>query len=177
MTETTRKRFAKLFVDSHKSLRRYAGRLLHSPQSAEDLVQEAFLRTFEQADRVEVPRAFLFSTTRNLAFDVRRNVRTRKTSSVGDFDALNVVSNGESPEGGLLADEQSRLLREAVERLSPQCRVVFALRVFHDCSYKEIALRLGLSAKTVENHIARGVREIHDYLRRRYQIAPTSEHD
>jgi RNA polymerase sigma-70 factor (ECF subfamily) len=89
---------------------------------------------------------------------------------LGDFDTSHVVSPSESVEDRVIADERSRLLKEAVERLSPQCRTVFALRVFHACSYKEIAQRLGLSPKTVENHIARALRETHDYLRRRYPV-------
>jgi RNA polymerase sigma-70 factor (ECF subfamily) len=161
---------SRLFFESGGALRRYVRRLVRSPEAAEDILQEAFLRTYEHADRVEKPRAFLFSLARNLASDARRHHRTQKTDSWGDLDASNVVAPGESVEGGLLLEERSRLLREAVERLSPQCRAAFTLRVFHACSYKEIAQRLGLSPKTVENHIARGLRETHDYLRRRYQV-------
>jgi RNA polymerase sigma factor (sigma-70 family) len=162
--------FSRLFSESNQALRRYVRRLIESRETAEDIVQEAFLRTYEHADRVKTPRAFLFSAARNLAADARRHNRAQKTNSLGDFDALYVVSPGESLEDGVLADERSRLLKEAVERLSPQCRAAFALRVFHACSYKEIAQRLGLSPKTVENHIARALRETNDYLRRRYQL-------
>lgn len=109
-----------------------------------------------------------FSAARNLASDARRRRRVQKTDTLGDFDAFGVVSSAESLEGGVLADERSRLLKEAVERLSPQCRAAFTLRVFHACSYKEIAQRLNISPKTVENHIARGVRLTHEFLRRRY---------
>jgi len=161
--------FVRLFADSGKALRKYVRRLVGSSQVAEDIVQESFMRTFQQGDRVETPRAFLFSTARNLAADVRRHNRLAKTDLLGDFDVAHVVSSGESPEGGLLAEERSRLLREAVARLAPQCRAVFSLRVFHGCSYKEIAERLRLSPKTVENHLARAVRETHSYVRRRYK--------
>lgn len=162
--------FSRLFSESHQALRRYVRRLVKSREAADEIVQEAFLRTYENADRVRTPRAFLFSAARNLASDARRQYRVRKTHTVGDLDISHVVSSEESLEGGVLSDEQSRLLKEAVERLSPQCRAAFTLRVFHACSYKEIAQRLGLSPKTVENHIARALRETHEYLRRRYQL-------
>jgi RNA polymerase sigma-70 factor (ECF subfamily) len=62
------------------------------------------------------------------------------------------------------------LLEEAVARLSPQCRAAFTLRVFGGCSYREIAQQLRISPKTVENHIARALRQTHQYMRRRYQL-------
>jgi RNA polymerase sigma factor (sigma-70 family) len=161
--------FSRLFSESHEALRRYVRRLVKSQEAADDIVQEAFLRTYEHAERVETPRAFLFSAARNLASDARRHIRVRKTDTLGDFDATLLVSSDESLEGGALAEERSRLLKEAVERLSPRCRAAFTLRVFHARSYKEIAQSLGLSPKTVENHIARALRETHEYLRRRYK--------
>ncbi len=161
--------FGRLFSESHWALRRYVRRLVGSREAAEDVVQEAFLRTYEHAGDVKIPRAFLFSTARNLAADSRRHNRVAKTDSLGDFDAPGVVSWSASPEGQALADERTRLLKDAVERLTPQCRAAFALKVFHACSYKEIAQRLGISPKTVENHIARALRETHRYLRQRYK--------
>lgn len=159
----------RLFSESHRALRRYVRRLVGSRETADDVVQEAFLRTYVHADRLKVPRAFLFSTARNLAADSRRHNRVAKTDPLGDSDDSEVVSLGESPEGQALADERARMLRHAIERLTPQCRAAFVLKVFHACSYKEIAQRLGLSPKTVENHIARALRETHQYLRQRYK--------
>lgn len=161
--------FAKLFSESHRALHRYVRRFVSSRESAQDIVQEAYLRTYEQGERVEIPRAFLFSTARHLAADSKRHSRIAKTDTLGDFDAPGVVPEGESLETRVLAEEQSRLLREAIEHLSPRCRAAFTLKVFHACSYKEIARRLNVSPKTVENHIARALRETHDYLHRRYR--------
>jgi RNA polymerase sigma-70 factor (ECF subfamily) len=160
---------ANLFSQSQRALHRYVRRLVSSRESAEDIVQEAYLRTYEHAEGVEIPRAFLFSTARNLAADARRHHRVAKTDTIGNFDVPGLVPPGESLEAALLADEQSRLLKEAVEHLPPQCRAAFTLKIFHACSYKQIAQRLGLSPKTVENHIARALRDTHAYLHRRYK--------
>ena len=87
---------------------------------------------------------------------------------MGDFGDSRVKTERESLESELLRDERNRLIQEAIDRLPPQCRAAFTLRVFHQCSYKEVAERLGISAKTVEKHIARGLHETHTYLKRRY---------
>lgn len=165
----------KLFSDDREALLRYVRRMVPSREESEDIVQEALLRTCQHAEEVAEPRAFAFRVARNLAADSRRHSRVAKTETSGDLSQLPVVSSRPSPEGETLAEEEARLLREAVAQLSPQCRAAFTLRVFQSCSYKEIALRLGISPKTVENHIGRALRETHDYLRRRYKL--TGDHD
>jgi RNA polymerase sigma-70 factor (family 1) len=165
MSDAGKDAFARLFAESRAALRSYVRRFVRSKDTADEIVQEAFLRTYEHSASVKIPRAFLFSTARNLALDLRRHERIARTETMGDSDLTDVVSECESPESGLLSKQRSLLLREAVASLPPQCRTAFTLKVFHGCSYKEIAEKLGISTKTVEHHIARGLRETHLYLR------------
>jgi RNA polymerase sigma-70 factor (ECF subfamily) len=160
--------FTKLFAESRQALHRYILRFVGSSETAKEIVQEAFLRTYRQRESVTTLRAFLFSTARNLAANEYRHRRTMERDAVGNFGDSWVKTERESLEAELLRDERNRLIQEAIDRLPPQCRAAFALRVFHECSYKEVADRLGISAKTVEKHIARGLRETHTYLKRRY---------
>src|ERR1700731_1303166 len=160
--------FTKLFAESRDALHRYIRRFVGSSETAKEIVQEAFLRTYRERESVTTLRAFLFSTARNLAANEFRHRRTVERGALASFDELRVDAESESPESGLLRDERNRLVQEAIDRLPPQCRAVFTLRVFHEYSYKEVAERLGISAKTVEKHIARGLRDTHSYLKRRY---------
>ena len=160
--------FTKLFAESRVALHRYIRRFVGSSETAKEIVQEAFLRTYRRRESVTTLRAFLFSTARNLAANEYRHRRTVERGQLGDFADSRVKSECESLESELLRDERNRLIQEAIDRLPPQCRAAFALRVFHECSYKEVADRLGISAKTVEKHIARGLHETHGYLKRRY---------
>jgi RNA polymerase sigma-70 factor (family 1) len=163
--------FTKLFAESRQALHRYILRFVGSSETAKEIVQEAFLRTYRQRESVTTLRAFLFSTARNLAANEYRHRRTMERDALGNFGDSWVKTERESLEAELLRDERNRLIQEAIDRLPPQCRAAFALRVFHECSYKEVADRLGISAKTVEKHIARGLRETHTYLKRRYDAA------
>src|ERR1700716_517736 len=164
--------FTKLFAESRQALHRYIQRFVGSNETAKEIVQEAFLRTYRQRESVTTLRAFLFSTARNLAANEYRHRRIMERGALGDFgDSL---VNSESLEAQLLRDERNRLVQEAIDRLPPQCRAAFTRRVFHHCSYKEVAERLGLSAKTVEKHIARALHDTHGYLKRRYE--PRRDH-
>lgn len=172
MASTTHEVFARLFTSSAEALRNYVLRFVRSRETADEIVQEAFLRTYERAaelDRpIDTPRALLFHVARNLAFGQLRHERVSATDLVGDFGDSGVVDGGDAIEDQLIADEASRLLKEAVDQLPPQCQAAFALKVFHGHSYREIGERLGVAEKTVEKHIARGLLKTHRYMRERY---------
>ena len=169
--DTNAENFATLFAESRQALQRYIRRFVSSSENAKEIVQEAFLRTYRQADSVHTLRAFLFSTARNLAANEYRHQRTVERVALGESMPPWIKSQSDSIETELLRDERNRLIQEAIDRLPLQCRAAFTLRVFHQCSYREIAERLGISVKTVEKHIARGIRDTHSYLHRRYEPA------
>lgn len=160
--------FARLFSDSREVLSRYVRRLVRSRSAAEEIVQEAFLRTYTQGEVSGSLRPYLFSVARNLAFKTKRHDQVVNACAVS-FGASDLHAAYESPEEAALADERIRALKEAIAALPPQCRAAFTLRMFHDRSYKEIAAHLGISAKTVEKHIATGAREVRAALVRRYK--------
>jgi RNA polymerase sigma-70 factor, ECF subfamily len=170
VSESRSEIFTKLFAESRDALHHYIRRFVGSSETAKEIVQEAFLRTYRERESVTTLRAFLFSTARNLAANDYRHRRTVERSAAGDLGDLRVNLESESPEFELIRDERNRLIQEAIDRLPRQCRAAFTLRVFHECSYQEVAKRLGISAKTVEKHIARGLRDTHNYIKRRYAV-------
>ena len=161
--------FTKLFAESRLALLQYIRRFVRSSETAKEIVQEAFLRTYRERQSINTPRAFLFSTARNLAANEVRHRRTVERDMVESFDESRVDAEHESLESELLRDERNRLLAQAIDRLPAQCRAAFTLRVFHECSYKEVADRLGISVKTVEKHISHGIRETNRYLKLQYR--------
>src|ERR1700688_4531717 len=142
--------FTKLFAESREALHRYILRFVGSSETAKEIVQEAFLRTYRQRESVTTLRAFLFSTARNLAANEYRHRRVVERDARGHGGDSRMKTERESLEWEMLRDERNRLIQEAIDRLPTQCRSAFTLRVFHEYSYKEGAGRLGISGKTVE---------------------------
>jgi len=173
-SESRTETFVRLFADSRQALHRYIRRFVRSSETAQEIVQEAFLRTYRERESVTTLRAFLFSTARNLAANEFRHRRTVERDTLARFDESLADAEGESLESGLLRDERNRLVQEAINRLPPQCRAAFTLRVFHEYSYKEVADHLGISVKTVEKHISRGMRETNCFLKVRYSATRRS---
>ena len=160
--------FVRLFAESRQALYRYVRRFVHCGETAQEIAQEAFLRTYRERESVITPRAFLFSTARNLAANEIRHRRAVEREAAASADEFLPAAEYESMESELLRDERNRLIQQAVDRLPSQCRAAFTLRVFHEYSYKEVADHLGISVKTVEKHISRGMRETNRYIKFRY---------
>jgi RNA polymerase sigma factor (sigma-70 family) len=115
-------------------------------QAAEELVQDAFVRTMRAGSRVENSEAFVRTTLVNLckSFTIRRS-RERELRRLGP----DVVHAHE-------VDETLIALR----RLRPKYRTVLALRYYDDLPIDAIAELLGLKAGTVKSLVHRGLRDL-----------------
>ena len=132
-----------------------------------DLRQEVYARVYEAAGRVrpDAPKAFLFTTARHLMTDRLRRSRVVSIEPVGDFESSNVYLIDEvSPERWLGTRQALRRLVEALDALPGRCREVVWLRRVEELSQKDVAQRLGISGRTVEKHLAKGMRLIADHL-------------
>lgn len=129
-------------------------RSLGDRAAAEDVAQQAFLQAFER--RGTYDRRWQFSTwfyriVANLCIDEhRRRARWR----YGPTDAA--IQDEASSDAGLEAREEAEKLRRGLDGLSPDVRVVLALRYANEMSYAEIAAVRGISIETVKSHLRRG---------------------
>jgi RNA polymerase sigma factor (sigma-70 family) len=142
------------------ALVRYLTRTWSNRQEVYDLRQDTYVRVFEAAakSRPHAPRAFLFATARHLMTDRIRRQRIVSIDSVGDLDALNVMSEDISPEQRLAGHQELRRLAQAMDLLPPKCRETVWMRRVDDIPQKEVAIRLGIAQKTVEKHVAKGMK-------------------
>src|SRR2546429_5823972 len=99
--------FTKLFAESRQALTSYIRRFVRSSETAKEIVQEAFLRTYRERESVTTLRAFLFSTARNLAANEFRHRRTVERGTLAGVDELGLGAEKKSPETGLLPDERN----------------------------------------------------------------------
>ncbi len=138
-------------------LLRFATLVLGSQDDAQDVLQDAFLRLSKMmnATTVRNPRALLFTIVGNLSRDLLRRRNRWAMSELPEH-----LTTGDDPITALLGIETATRIGEVVDSLPPRCREVFSLRKGHDLSYREIAARLGISEKTVENHLAAAMRAL-----------------
>lgn len=157
------------YLENESALKRYLRRFTKSREAADDLAQEAFLRAFAAESRraIDQPKAFLFKAAKNLALNELARQSAVAFQPLGDFEGQEVLEDSSQASGDDVVHnrERIRLLAGAIAALPPQCAKVFILRKMQGLSQKEIAARLNISVRTVENHVALGLTRCRAYMR------------
>lgn len=157
-------------VQPHEpQLRSYLQGRFPAVRDVDDVVQESYLRLWRThaARPIQCARAFLFTIARHLALDVVQRDRRTTEFPVGDLAALPVVEETPDARDTLSYQEKVRLLADILADLPDRCREVVVLRKLKGLSQKETAAQLGLSERTVENQLARGMKRCAEHFRRR----------
>jgi RNA polymerase sigma factor (sigma-70 family) len=160
--------FKREIIVHEAALLRYLARNSPRRNDIYDLRQDIYIRVYEAAAK-SLPRAaktFLFTTARNLIVDHLRRQRIVAIDVLGDLDASDLLVDEYSPERRTSAHQDLRELAEAFDKLPPKCRETVWLRRVDELSQKEVAEKLGVSQKTVEKHVMRGMRLLADAVAR-----------
>lgn len=130
----------------------------------DDVVQESYCRMAGVADPALIasPRAYFFTTARNVALDQLRKNRVVGIDDVAEMAWSNVVDESPSPErlaGGRI---ELRRISQLIESLPQRCRTIFVMRKVQGLSQRQIAQQLGLTENVVEKQAAKGLRLLLD---------------
>jgi len=160
-----RQRFDRYLAEDFPKVYNYILRLIRSPQSAEDIVQEAFLKAWNAYDRFDPSKPFLpwiMQIARNLALDHLR----RRREVPGDESWLEQSpSPAASPERELLRAEEARRLEQALGRLPEPQRTAAYLYYVNGLSLAEIGRVLKKSERAATSLLHRA----RENLRKQFQ--------
>lgn len=127
---------------------------------SEDIVQEIIVQLWMKRASLEIKclEAYLYTAVRYQVFKVIRSykiiesLKTEEILSVNDADQM------------LMKKDMQRLLDEGISQLPVKCREVFKLSRRDHLSTKEIAVRLGIAPKTVENQLTIALRRLRSII-------------
>lgn len=148
--------FQTLFVDYYPSLLSFARRFVEDKDVSEDLVQDVFVKVWENRkhlEGVEDISAYLYQMVRFKCFNHLRNEKVRNKATqlfVDEFDIECMET--------YIQEETYRMVMNALDDLSPACREVFT-RFVQGYKAKDIAEELNIAVETVkkQKQIARKI--------------------
>ncbi|AVD88809.1 MULTISPECIES: RNA polymerase sigma factor [unclassified Pseudomonas] len=151
-------RFNSVFLVQRLSLLRTLQRMVGNPSTAEDLLQETYLRVSRALSErpIEHLEPFVFQTARNLALDHLRTRRMQSRTLVDDVpeEVLhNVAAPTSSSEDAAYAEQMLKRLSVSLGQLTPRQQRIFILSRLQGASYLEIAEQLNVSASTVQKEL------------------------
>lgn len=154
------------FLQTRKPLLQLLKHRLGCTHTAEDVLQEAYLRAIEQGSIVEIRNlsAYLFRIAHNLVIDYGRQV---SVSVLARHEPLEeeLVCPKPLPDRTAEASQEVDLLTQFIAELPPQCRRIFLLHRVEHLSHAEIAEQLGISPRTVEKQIGKALKILRDRMR------------
>lgn len=144
----------------------FALRQVRNPETAQDLVQETFLRVVKNASSFRAESRFstwIFTIARNLCVDALRRAKHRNTVALdaplrhGETDGatmLDMVKDDKPISDTRLSDKRfTTALDEALGALPEEQREVFLMREVHGLKFREIADVVGVPENTVKSRM------------------------
>jgi RNA polymerase sigma-70 factor (ECF subfamily) len=156
--------FEEVFKDHFKSLHSYAYTIVKDDIMAEEMVQNVFYKLWEKKGQIEVTQsvtAYLYRSVYNESLNYLKHLKVREAHQA--YVKHQPGDSNNAAEHIRLKDLKQNLDR-ALSELPEQCRTVFQMSRFEELKYQEIADRLSISVKTVENHMGKALRLLREKL-------------
>jgi RNA polymerase sigma-70 factor (ECF subfamily) len=157
--------FDVLFRKYYVQLCGFAYTFLHSRETAEEIVQEVFIRFWEQRRQININTSFLsylYTSVKNQSVNElrKRNIRKQYENEYAKADMENEdVIQDENTTGKI-----KKAVESACKKLPSKCREIFELSRNDGLTYEEIAEYLNISKKTVENQMGIAFQKLRQQL-------------
>ncbi|GAA4317383.1 RNA polymerase sigma-70 factor [Compostibacter hankyongensis] len=157
--ENTEAAFEQVFKAHFKALHAYAFSILKDGDTAEEIVQQVFYRLWEGAGRLSIQgsvSAYLYRAVYHESLNYLKHQKVKATHAT--HVRHHAAQHTENTAGGARLRELEEKLARALAELPEQCRTIFQMSRFEELRYREIAGKLGISVKTVENQMGKALR-------------------
>lgn len=161
--------FEMLFKTHFKSLYAYAYTIVKDEMAAEEMVQNVFLRIWEKKGGVDIQTPALAYLYKSVYHESLNYLKHQKVKAAYQAHTVYQMKNqSDHASKKVMLSELQHQINRALNELPEQCRTIFQMSRFEELKYQEIADRLGLSIKTVENQIGKALKimriKLVDYL-------------
>lgn len=143
-------------------LKNYANYFLDDSETSSSIVNDIFIKLWSRDHEIENAKAYLFRSVKNASLNHLTSQR-KKTVSYLDTYELTTLSDLYQ-ENEILAEESKQLvyLKQLISKLPAKRQLVFRMHRIEAFNYNEIAELLQISPRTVEDHLAKSMKFIHE---------------
>lgn len=163
--------FRKLYERHKTSVYIIARRYARSPQDAEDILQDTFIKAFRAINRFDNSRnpyfeAWIHKICLHRCIDYLRKgerLQANRTDSLSDYHSDPPIGDPSPERSG----DNRRLVnqvRQAFSVLSPRQKIIFDMKYFQNRQISEIASALGCGESAVKTHLGRAVTKLRSHL-------------
>jgi RNA polymerase sigma-70 factor (ECF subfamily) len=155
-----------IFRTYYERLCNYANSIVTDMDEAEEIVQNTFLIIWEKREDTEIHtslKSYLYQSVHNHCLNRIKHFKIRKQYSQHYQSSTDI--NVESTSDTVIGNELNLQINDAIESLPKQCKAIFKLSRFENLTYAEIAEQMGLSVKTVDNHMVRALKFLRERLK------------
>ncbi|MDA8692627.1 RNA polymerase sigma-70 factor [Saprospiraceae bacterium] len=146
-----------IFSQYYEVMCRTAIRITKDRTLAEDIVQEVFYELFKKREQLKI--VSLLGYLKRAVYNRSINkVKGRKDHVDADEMAYELTDNLNNSQDDMEYDELETFINGVIDSLPEKCRLVFVLNRFEQLSYKEVAAKLEISVKTVENQMSKALK-------------------
>lgn len=153
------------FKTHFKGLHAYAYTIVKDDMTAEEMVQNVFYKLWKNRETIEITQSMASYLYRSVYYESLNYLKHQKVRSAYETYAKSNAGNGDNASERLKLRELQVKLDEALKELPEQCRTIFQMSRFEELKYMEIADKLGLSVKTIENQMGKALRLLRDKLK------------
>lgn len=171
LRQDNKEAFSLLFQKYYADLVLFCGSFVRDKSSCEDIVQSIFLKLWNDRKNIRIEtslKSYLLRAVRNSCFDEFRHLEiVRQYESDPDHSVLDSYDT----DNYILYSDLSAHLQQALDQLPAAYREAFEMNRFEGLKYREIAVRLNVSERTVEVRVSKALEMLRKLLKDFYQIA------
>jgi len=134
-------------------------------EAAEEVVQELFVKLWENKDTTEITssiRSYMLRSVRNSCLNFIKHQKVEENYKLYNEELRNESSLTVDEE--LEGSELEKKIREVIDQLPPERKKIFIMSRFEGLKYREIADKSGISIKTVENQMGKAIKFLREEL-------------
>ena len=157
--------FEQVFKTHFKRLHAYAFTILRDEIEAEEIVQQVFFKLWERNENLSLTgsvSAYLYRAVHNESLNYLKHQKVRSNHQL--HVAYSMKNEVEHPAKKIITGELEKKIHTALNELPEQCRTIFHMSRFDELKYREIADKLGISVKTVENQMGKALKLLREKL-------------